>query len=146
MACPPKRAGTSQFQRLMTIKLISAAAAMPNRINFNTRAMRRPFMVSPRLFSREFLVNRFQAPPQVQDGVMLARKQRIDAYARLGGEFLEAAPFEFVRDENLALFLGQLVDRGIELVEQDAARVSRLRTRLGRREQVFERQRAVRIA
>src|SRR5579862_7626279 len=110
MACPPKSAGTSQFQRLMTIKLISAAAAMANSRNFNPRNTRRPFMISPRPFSPrawpslfaglvmkpgpeartrpfdEFLVNRFQAPPQLQDRVMLARQQRIDAYARLGGQ------------------------------------------------------------
>ena len=43
-----------------------------------------------------------------------------------------------MRHEDLALRLRQLVDRQLERIEQHAARVQRLRSGIGRRQQVFQ--------
>ena len=76
---------------------------------------------------------------QMQHRVAFAREQRVHAHAGLGGHLLEAAPFQLVRDEHLALLLRQLVDRQLELIEQHVARVERLRSGIGRRQQIFQR-------
>jgi hypothetical protein len=45
-----------------------------------------------------------------------------------------------VRDEDLALLPRQLVDRQLELMEKDVAGVEGLRSGIGRRQEVFERE------
>src|SRR5438045_131096 len=56
--------------------------------------------------------------------ITFAREQRIHVHAGLGGHLLEAAPFQLVGNKHLALLLGQLFDRQLELIEKHAARVS----------------------
>src|SRR3954469_26037504 len=92
------------------------------------------------LQSLKFVVDVAQPPSQVQDRVMLARQQSVDAQPGLRGEILEAAPFDLVGDEDLALLLRQLVEGGRELLQQHAARELRLRPALRRGEKVRERE------
>ena len=54
---------------------------------------------------------------------MLAREQRVERDAGLRGELAEAASLELVGDEHVPLLFGQLVERRVELVEEDGARV-----------------------
>jgi hypothetical protein len=63
---------------------------------------------------------------------MLAREQSVDADSRFGGEFLEARPFDFVRDKDFALLFGEIVDRRVEFFEENASRIGGLRARIGR--------------
>ena len=81
----------------------------------------------------------------MQHRVAFAREQRIHAHAGLGGNLLEAASFQFVRNKYLALLLRQFVDRQLEFVEKHVAGVQRLRSGIGRRQQVFERPQIVGI-
>src|SRR5439155_279859 len=67
------------------------------------------------------VMDRSQAFAQVQHRVALARQQGVDADTRGIGDLLEALAFDFVRDEDLALLGGQLVERFFQLIEQDAA-------------------------
>ncbi len=50
-----------------------------------------------------------------------------------------------MRDEDGALLRGQLVERGVERVEQNGARVRGLRPCVPRRQQILERQRLARV-
>ena len=87
---------------------------------------------------REFVVDALQSLAQMQHRIAFAREQRIHAHAGLGGHLLEAASFQFVRHKHLALLLRQFVDRQLELVEKHVAGVKRLRSGIGRRQQIFE--------
>ena len=84
-----------------------------------------------------------QSLAQMQHRIAFAREQRIHAHAGLGGDLLEAAPFQLVRNKHLALLLRQLVDRQLEFIEQHVAGVKRLRSGIGRRQQVFQPQQFV---
>ena len=80
-----------------------------------------------------------QSLAQMQHRVAFAGEQRIHAHAGFGGDLLEAAPFELVRNKHLALLLRQFVDRQLEFIEQHVAGVERIRSGIGRRQQVFQR-------
>src|SRR5258708_4829389 len=54
-------------------------------------------------FVYKIVVNRLQPPAKMKHGLMLAREKRVHAHSRFGGNFLEADPLEFMREENLAL-------------------------------------------
>ena len=69
---------------------------------------------------------------QMKHRIALAREQGVDGDAALGGEALEAAAFELVGDEDLALRRGQLGERGLEIVAQKPVGVARLGTVLRR--------------
>ncbi len=68
------------------------------------------FIFSPSRF-RKFVVNALQSLAQMQHRITFAREQRIHAHAGLGGHLLEAASFQFVRHEDLALLFRQFIDR-----------------------------------
>ena len=70
---------------------------------------------------------------------MFAREQSVDADSRFRRYFLEAEPLEFMRKENFALLLREFVERRVEFFEQDASRIGGLRSRIGGRQQFFER-------
>ena len=70
---------------------------------------------------------------------MFAREQSVDADPRFGGNFLEADPLEFMREEDFALFFREFFERRFEFFEQDASRIGGLRSGIGRGEQFFER-------
>lgn len=84
------------------------------------------------------VVRRSQALAQMQHRIALAREKRIHADARRRRHLLETAPVQFVRDEHLALIRGQFFERGAQRVEQRGAGVSRLGSRIGRRERQIE--------
>src|SRR5262245_3414778 len=71
--------------------------------------------------------------------VALAREKRAQWETRFRRELAEALAVDLVRDEHGTLFLRQLVERGLELLEKDGPRVNRLRSGVRRREKVFER-------
>src|SRR5262249_43942522 len=75
---------------------------------------------------------------QVENRVVLARQQRVEWHTRLGRELFEAAPLDLVSDEHLALFRRELGQRGLDLVEQHAARVLRLRAAARRRKELVQ--------
>jgi hypothetical protein len=81
-----------------------------------------------------------KATAKAEHGVVLAREQCVHAEPRFRGEFLEAAALQLMCHKDVALFLWQLVQGGIELVEQDTTGVRRVRTRIRRRKQIFEQQ------
>src|SRR5215472_7021469 len=74
----------------------------------------------------------------MQNRVSLARKQRIYVDARLFGQLFEAVAHQFVRHENLALFLRKLVESIVESLQQHGARVSCIRTGTGPGKQLVE--------
>ena len=71
-------------------------------------------------------------------GVMLAREQRVDADAGARGDLLEAVAFDLMRDENVALVLGQFVEGVFELVEQNGSRIDGSGPGIRRGQQVFQ--------
>src|SRR5262249_36829207 len=91
--------------------------------------------------ARESVVDALQPLAQVQHRVALAREQRVHPDAGLGGHVLARAALELVGHEDRALVLGQLVDRELQLLEQDLPRVERVRSGLGRRQDVLESER-----
>ena len=44
-----------------------------------------------------------------------------------------------MRDEDFALFFREFVERRVDLFQQDTSRIGRLRSRIGRWKQIFER-------
>ena len=90
------------------------------------------------LTSGKFVVDAAKPLAQVKHRIVLAREQRVHAQARLRGQFLEAAALDLVRDEHVALLVGELVQGRLELFEQHVSRVGRLGSGVGRRKQVFE--------
>jgi hypothetical protein len=87
---------------------------------------------------RKFVVDTLQPLAQPQHRVPFAGEQRIHAHAALFGNLLEAAPFQLVRDKYFALLHRQLVKRQLEFIEQHMAGVERLRSGIGRRQQIFQ--------
>src|ERR1700674_1383211 len=59
------------------------------------------------------------------------------------GDLLKAAPFKLMRNKHLSLFIWQFVKRQFQFVEKQVAGVKRLRSGIGRGQQVFELQRMV---
>jgi hypothetical protein len=59
---------------------------------------------------------------------MFAGKKRVHAHTRLFRQFLEAAAFNFMGKEDLALPLGKLVERFVQFFQENAAGVSGVRT------------------
>jgi hypothetical protein len=59
--------------------------------------------------------------------------------AGFGSELFEAVAFEFVSHEGGALLGGQFVERGLDLVEENAAGVSGFGAGVGRGQQLFQR-------
>jgi hypothetical protein len=72
--------------------------------------------------------------------MVFAQHHGVYGDAGFGSEFLEAAAFEFVSRECGALFGRQFVERGLDLVEENAAGVGGFRAGVGRRQQLFQRQ------
>jgi hypothetical protein len=72
----------------------------------------------------EFVVDRLQAAAQVQHGITLARKQRVDADSGSGSDLFETCPFDLVGDEDRPLLLGQLAERLLELLDENSPGVS----------------------
>ncbi len=60
-------------------------------------------------------MNALQAFTEMQHGIAFAREQRIHAHAGCGGQVLEAAAFQFVSDEDVALIPGQFIERQLQL-------------------------------
>lgn len=79
-----------------------------------------------------------QPLPQVQDCIMFARQQRVNAHTSFSRNFLKAPALQFVGHKDFPLFLGQFIERGIELLEQNLARIGRLWARLRRRQQILQ--------
>src|SRR6266536_4317213 len=109
----PKSGGSSQFHSCSTT---SPPMAINNSIpRIASGAMKITLfhllvMFTPSRF-RKFVVNFVQPLAQTEHRIAFAREQRIHAHAGLGGDLLEAASFQLVRDEHLALLLRQLFDR-----------------------------------
>jgi len=72
-----------------------------------------------------------QPPAKMKHGLMLAREKRVHAHSRFGGNFLEADPLEFVREENFALLFREFVYSGLEFLQQNVSRVGGFRPRIG---------------
>src|SRR5580698_7985522 len=72
---------------------------------------------------------------------MLAREKRVDAQPSFIGKLLETAALYFMRNEHSALIFRKILERGIQLFQQYAACVDRIRPGIGRREQIFEQKR-----
>src|ERR1039458_593049 len=70
--------------------------------------------------------------------VALAREQRVDVHAAFCRQLFEAAPLQFVSDEYFTLLVGQLVERGFQLIEKHVADVERFRPGIGRWQQIFD--------
>src|SRR5438093_3777655 len=132
----PKSGGSSQFHSCHTTSPpIAMNSTNTSRIT-GARRINRLLMFSPSPVPK-CLVNALQSLAQMQHRIALSREQGIHAHAGLCSHLLEAAPFQLVRNEHLALLLRQLVDRPCELIEKHGARVERLRPGIGRRQQVF---------
>src|SRR6266851_5752859 len=82
-------------------------------------------------FVYEFVVDGLQPPAKMENSVMFAREQSVDADSCFGGDLLETRSLEFVRDERFALFFREFVERRVEFFEQDASRIGGLRSRIG---------------
>lgn len=65
----------------------------------------------------------------MQHCIVFSRKQGIDGEAAGIRQFLEAPPFQFMRDEDGTLFRRQFAQRHIQFFQQDPSRVIRLRPR-----------------
>src|SRR5258706_5393320 len=130
----PKSVGSSQFQSCCTISVPMAIRA--NIPSIANGAMKIIFFHLSLIFSpsgfRKFVVNRLQTLAQMEHRIAFAREQRIHADAGLGGNFLEAAPFEFVPDKHFALLIRQLIERQLEFIEENVTGVKRLRSSIGR--------------
>src|SRR5437870_5684651 len=141
----PKRGGNSQFHRCST-------TSPPMKINSSipkiaSGAMKSSLFTLGLMFSSshfcKFVVNVLQSLAQMQHGIAFAREQRVHAHAGLSGHLLETTPFQLVRNKHLVLLLRQLVDRQLEFLEKQLACVNRLRSGIGRRQQVFQLQQFV---
>src|SRR5436190_14136836 len=119
------------------IAMNTAAPTRNNGANITIRPIRPTMFLPSRV--PEFIVQALQPLAQAQDRIALPREQRVHAHSGLGGQLLEASSLQLVRDECIALLLRQLVERRLQLVEQHAAGVERLRTRVGRRQPVLHR-------
>ena len=71
-----------------------------------------------------------KALAQLQHGIVLARQQRVHADSRQGGDVVEAIAHQFMRDEHFSLLFGQIVQRGVNLIEKQASQVQGLGTRI----------------
>src|SRR6516225_4548407 len=137
--------GISQFHRPLTTEPNTVMATAPNIANFTTlctRLLTQSLLIfSPSISSpsclRNLVVDGLEPPPQMEHGVMLVGEQRIHAEARLCRQLLEATPVQLVREKDLALLLGKLVQGRVEFFHQDESGVSRLGTGVRRREEVF---------
>src|SRR5438445_683198 len=90
------------------------------------------------LLVRKLVVNALQTLAQMQHRVALAREQRVDVHTRGCRQLFEAAPFEFVSDEHLALIFGKFVERKFQLVKQYTAKIERFRSGMGRWQKIFD--------
>src|SRR5262249_23540829 len=124
MTCQPKSAGMSQFHKLMSTKPNSARNSTANSVNFSPFSNR--FLLISVLISPKLRIDGAKSLAQMQDGVMLAREQGIDAYAGLPRNLLEAVTHKFSPNEHIPLFRWQFVKRTVKFVKQHAARVSSL--------------------
>src|SRR5207302_7009287 len=91
--------------------------------------------------SQKFVTDGLQPASQEKHGMVLAQYHGVHADAGLGGQFLEAAAFELVPHEGGALLRRQFVERGLDFVEEHAARVGRFRPGVARRQELLETQR-----
>jgi hypothetical protein len=101
----PNSAGISQFHNVITISPNRAMNNKANGKNLNTR-ISLFFLMVYSLALLEFFANGPQTAPQVKDGVVFARQQRVYADARLLGHFLKAVTQQLVPDEYFALLFG----------------------------------------
>src|SRR5690348_2476546 len=74
----------------------------------------------------------------MQHRVALARKQGVDAYPAFSRQLLEAAPLEFVGDEDFALLVGQFVERKFQFLKKHISDVERFGSGGRRWEKVFK--------
>src|SRR5712692_9696830 len=105
----PNRSGISRFHKVITTKPSTVTATAANSRN------RSPLPIQCLLIlrsssTRELVMDRLEAPAQVDDRVMLAREEGVHAHAGFRGHLLEAAPLQLVGDERDTLFLGKLVE------------------------------------
>src|SRR5258708_6039108 len=133
----PKSGGSSQFHSCSTSSpprkinsTIARIASGARKIHF--------FLMLYSSFLRKFVVNVLQSLTQMQHRITLAREQRIHAHAGLGGHLLEAAPFQFVSDENFTLVLGQFAERKFQFIKKHAAEVECFRSGIGRWQKIFD--------
>src|SRR5574338_1020649 len=122
----PASGGSSQFHSSITIPPpAKAKKSIPRIASGAISSILSPRVIVRPSFLRQFVVEIPEPRPQVQHRIPLAREQGIDADARLGGHRLERAALELVPDEHGPLFLGQLVESPLELVEEQVARMNR---------------------
>src|ERR1035441_54160 len=137
MVWPPNKEGTSQFHRYITTKpKIAMARIAIGAIKAFLRYHLFLIVYSSRRL--EFLVNSLEPLPQMEHRIALAREQCVDAYSGIRGDLLETASVHFMPDKHRALLFGQLFERGLQFVQQDAAGVDSFRAVIGRRQQIFE--------
>src|SRR5437867_1422790 len=108
----PKSGGSSQFHRARTTPPPAAmnTAAPTRNIGANiTNLLARLAIIGFSPFP-EFVVEVLQPFAQPQHRISLPREQRVHALTGLGGHLLEAASFQLVPHENLALLVRQLLD------------------------------------
>src|SRR5258705_11376620 len=117
MGGKPKIAGISPFQSSFTHSPPKATNAAKATITTGAKSSHRILMVGSS-FRLRCVIGALQSLAQMEHRVALAREERVHADAGLGGQSLEAASVQLVRDEDLALFDRQLVDRRYELVEE----------------------------
>src|SRR5712691_5619450 len=100
----PNSVGSNQFHRCITI---SPPMAMTRTIPTTATGARKShfFLISSPSCLRPFVVDRLQSLAQMEHRVALAREQRVQADAALRGHLPEAAAFELVGHEHLALLL-----------------------------------------
>src|SRR3989454_6821594 len=141
----PKSGGSNQFHRCSTSSPPMAINSSIPRIA--SGAMKISLFNLGLMFGssrfRKFVVNALQSLAQMQHRIAFAGEQRVHAHAGLGGHLFEAAPFQLVRDKHVALLLRQLVDRQLEFLEKQVTGVKRLRSGVGRRQQIFQLQQFV---
>src|SRR5436190_105127 len=102
-----KSGGRSQFHSALTTvpprNVKRAMATMPSRMAGTM--YRGVNLIGVSSFIRDFVVDVLQPLAQMQDRVAFAREQRVHADSRLHRDLLEAASFQLMRDEHVALFL-----------------------------------------
>src|SRR5258708_27943571 len=134
----PNRPGSSQFQRYSTtsppMKANSTIPAMAAGAIHKSLFL---LMLCSSLVL-ELVVNALQTLPQMKHRVALAREQGVDVDAGLCRQLFEAAPFHFVGDEDVALFVGELFQRELHFVEQHVADVERLRSGVARWREIVD--------
>src|ERR1700733_14272816 len=89
----------------------------------------------------KLVVDRLQPLTQIEHGVTLTRQQRIDPRSAFGCQLFEAVTLPLMLYEDRALFFRQLIQRFVQLVQQNTAGVGRLRTALQRWKQVDQQNR-----